>query len=253
MIAYLLKNVIHEGLGHGGACLLVGGKPIAISSAWWNGDYSGVGRWGRRGVNAGGTVANLLVGGGLVAVWPRIREIGSARPVLVYFLWLLLVLNLMSGGGYMMVDPIGGFGDWTSFLEGLEPALPLRASIIAVGIAVSVFALLYGRRTIEPFLGVTDRKRRLRILCWGPYFIGGIAFPLSAAFNPEGRVFVITTALATLGGTAWLAWFLPFIADKPPNGASDERLGVPRSHGWMAAGLGALLFTLFVLGPSIPF
>lgn len=32
-IAYILQNVLHEAVGYGGACLLVGGEPSAVSAA----------------------------------------------------------------------------------------------------------------------------------------------------------------------------------------------------------------------------
>ena len=31
LIAYILASVLHEGVGHGGACLATGGKPIMVS------------------------------------------------------------------------------------------------------------------------------------------------------------------------------------------------------------------------------
>jgi hypothetical protein len=32
IIAYILANVLHEGLGHAGACVLVNGKPLVLSA-----------------------------------------------------------------------------------------------------------------------------------------------------------------------------------------------------------------------------
>ena len=32
IVAYGLANLGHEGLGHGGACLLAGGRPMVLSS-----------------------------------------------------------------------------------------------------------------------------------------------------------------------------------------------------------------------------
>jgi hypothetical protein len=32
VVVYALCSVLHEGLGHGGACLLVGGRPEVLSS-----------------------------------------------------------------------------------------------------------------------------------------------------------------------------------------------------------------------------
>jgi hypothetical protein len=163
--------------------------------------------------------------------------------------WLSIVCNLLSGGGYMMVDPIGNFGDWSAFLEGLEPQLPIRLGIIASGIAVSLAGLWFGARTIDTFVGPLDRRRRGRWLCLGPYAVGGIVFPVSAALNPAGSVFMFTTALATLGGTAWLVWLAFLVKDTPRTEVPLVELR--RSPAWIAAGVLAAAFTIFVLGPGI--
>ena len=254
VLVYVIKNVVHEGLGHGGVCLLVGGEPVAISSAWWDGTYDGVSDWGVRWVAAGGTFANLILAGALLALWRPTHRLRSDRSAFGYFIWLLIVANLLSGGGYMMVDPIGGFGDWTKFSEGLQPTWLWRVVISAAGVAVSGLALLFGRRTIGAFLGsdTTGRGARIRALCWTPYFAGGILFVLAAALNPGGYRFMFTSALATFGGTAWLAWFLPFIVPAP-NADQPDALGVGKSWAWMFVGGVAAAFTLSVLGPSVRF
>src|SRR5215470_1423305 len=35
ILAYMFGSVLHEGVGHGGACLLVGAKPLALSSVYF--------------------------------------------------------------------------------------------------------------------------------------------------------------------------------------------------------------------------
>ncbi len=251
LVVYLIKNVVHEGLGHGVVCILVGGEAQAISSAWWDGTYEGVSAWGRRWVRAGGTFANLIVALLFFVAWRN--SDANRRPTLTYFFWLSAVANLLSGGGYMMVDPIGQFGDWQAFLQGLEPQLPWRIAIIVVGVILSLLGVALGRLAIDPYLGrdTATRKSRARFLCWTPYFAGGLIFPISALLNPLGYGFVFTTALATLGGTAWLAWFLPFVVDKPGPRSIEPALGLRRSTPWLVAGLLSALITVFVLGPSI--
>src|SRR6516165_10538739 len=56
ILAYMLGNVLHEGLGHGGACVLVGAKPLVISSVHFECSSDS------RLVFAGGTAMNLLAG-----------------------------------------------------------------------------------------------------------------------------------------------------------------------------------------------
>ncbi len=249
MVVYLVKNVLHEGLGHGGTCVLVGCEPEGLSSAWFLGESDHLSAWPRRAIKAGGTVANLVLAVALLAVWRATTGMRAAGGAVAYFVWLSIVANLLVGGGYMMVDPIGNFGDWSAFLEGLEPELPIRIAIIAVGVATSLCGLWFGARTIGTFIGPTDRRRRGRWLCLGPYVTGGIVFPVAAAFNPGGPLFMVTSALATLGGTAWLVW-LAFLV-KPQTDDPTAAMAIERSIAWIGAGAIAAAITILVLGPGI--
>ncbi len=51
VVAAVITDVIHEGLGHGGMCVAIGGKPLVISTVHF--DCGGENRW----VAAGGTLA----------------------------------------------------------------------------------------------------------------------------------------------------------------------------------------------------
>lgn len=42
IILFILKNVIHEALGHGSVCLLAGGTPLVLSSAHFDCDTASV-------------------------------------------------------------------------------------------------------------------------------------------------------------------------------------------------------------------
>jgi hypothetical protein len=54
LLAYMLGNVLHEGAGHGGACLLSGGQPLVLSSVHFECSAD------TRLVMAGGTLANFI-------------------------------------------------------------------------------------------------------------------------------------------------------------------------------------------------
>ncbi len=248
VLVYAIKNFLHEAVGHGGVCVLVGGDPVALSSAWWDATYEGVSPWGRRMVKAGGTLVNVAVGVLLMPLWFSAKKKLPQRPWLAFFLWLLIVVNLLSGGGYAMVDPLGGFGDWAAFLKGLQPQQPIRFSIVAAGAAVSLIGVRFGAKEIRVFMG-NDRKR-MWMLCVGPYLAGSAVLLISAIFNPYGPEFIITTALANLAGTIWLVCFLPFLVKGE---VEVEAVELPRAPVWIGAGGLAAIVVIAVLGPAIQF
>ena len=70
IVAYACGNLLHEAVGHGGACLLVGGRPQMLNAVFFQCDESTLSPLGIRLVAAGGTIVNLIVAGGLLA-WMR--------------------------------------------------------------------------------------------------------------------------------------------------------------------------------------
>ena len=253
VIAFTIKVTVHEWLGHGGAGWLAGCEAQAVSSAWWDGDCSALAdtEAARRLERMGGTFANLIVAalaaGGLLALRRRPGVLGAGA----FFAWLLFVTNLLSGGGYMMVDPLFGFGDWSAFIA-LSGAPWLRWPLVAAGVGLSTLGLVSGRRLLLPWLGddPATRRARSRVLGLTPYLAGATIVPLSALLNPYGPSFAATSALSTFGGCAWLVW----IALDPLTERPEAREGaVQRAPGWIVAGLVAAALLFAVLGPSVRF
>src|ERR1700685_1533661 len=79
ILAYMLGNLLHEGAGHGGACLLAGAKPLVISSVHFECSLDS------RLVMAGGTLMNFLAGAVFFALG---RLTGRSSPRLKYFFWI---------------------------------------------------------------------------------------------------------------------------------------------------------------------
>src|SRR2546430_13616929 len=63
LVAYAAPNVGHEAVGHGGACVVLGGKPNVLSSVHFECGEEGVSALARRGVAAAGTIVNFIAGG----------------------------------------------------------------------------------------------------------------------------------------------------------------------------------------------
>ena len=131
ILAYMLGNVLHEGMGHGGACLLVGAKPLALSSVYFECSLDS------RLVMAAGTLMNLLAGAVFFALG---RLSGRGYPRLKYFFWISMTVNLFTATGYFLFSGIGGIGDWGAFIQGLGPQWLGRIGLTIFGAATYLLA-----------------------------------------------------------------------------------------------------------------
>ncbi|HEY1905959.1 MAG TPA: hypothetical protein VGG91_07955 [Myxococcaceae bacterium] len=254
VVSYAIANVVHEGLGHGGACILVGGQPQELNAIFFECSVEGLppaaGKW----LAAGGSIANLIVAalaGIALGVLPRAG--GRAR----LFAWLLVAIDLLMPFGYLLFSGLGNIGDWAEVIRGMEPPLAWRAVLTITG------ALLYGwvaprllMPPLEPFLGAgpEERQARVRTLTLLPYLVGGLTFVVAGLLNPHGVYLVLISAVAaSFGGTSLLAWYPALWARRPPVAPAAVPLGVSRSRVWLAGAAIALVFFVGVLGPGVRF
>jgi hypothetical protein len=254
IVAYCLSNFVHEGVGHGYACILAGSKPKVLNAVYFECEESELSLTGKRILAAGGSVANLILAVlALIALKLRKGVLGPTH----YFLWLLMSLNFLMPFGYLLFSGLGGFGDWAVVVEGLRPTLLWRA-ILSIAGAFLYFIL--APRLIMPGLnpylgqGIAERRKRARLVSLAPYLVGGVTFVVAGFLNPESIVLVlVSAAAASFGGTSLLAWF-PGVADERFRESAPTRpADIPRSVPWIAAGAVTLVLFVGVLGPGIKF
>jgi len=254
VVAYALSNVVHEGLGHGGACLAVGGHPRQLTAVFFDGDLEGLppsaGRW----VAAGGSLANLVAA---ALAWVGLRLIPARSSSGRFFLWLVLAVNLLQAFGYLLFSGIGGLGDWAVVVRDLQPAALWRLGLaVAGGVLYFLVAPRLSMPELQPFLPADREQRvaRVRTLTLLPYLVGGATFVIAGALNPLGWIYVLISAVAaSFGGTSLLAWYPVLWARRAPVSSPGVLLGVPRSPAWLVAAGVALLVFVGVLGPGIRF
>lgn len=247
IIATALATLLHEGLGHGMAAWVLGADVKMISSVHCSYDSAMLGEGSRRLIAAAGSFVNLDTG--LVA-WFLIR--GARSSAVRYFLWLFAAISIFQAGGYLMVSPLAGFGDWNAFVRDLPYPFVWRLVLTAVGIGISLGGLFLALKGLKPFLmrggSVVATARKLT---WVPYLTGGVVSVLAGLYNPVGWSLVLISAVASsFGGTAWLAW-LPFWLKENDPSITDTVITVERNIKWIASGLVVLLVFIFVLGPGI--
>lgn len=249
VVAYCLANVLHEGLGHGGACLLQGCKPRVLNALFFDHDPATASPGGERWIAAGGGIVNLIAAAISLAML-RLRRPGAAS--VQYFLWLFAAVNLLMAFGYLLFSGIGGIGDWKRVVEGLEPQVAYRVGLAVVG---AVLYFWMAPKWLAPqfanFLqaGAPAAPQVWRLVRM-PYLIGGCVFVLAGLLNPYGlQLVLISAAAASFGGTSLLIWY-PF-DKRAPSQRGKGSFAIRRSRPWLAAGALTLLIFVGVLGPGL--
>jgi hypothetical protein len=248
LVAYIAADVLHEGVGHGGACLLSGGKPMVLSTVHFECSRD------TRLVLAGGTLANL---GAACVFWALLRAARRAAGAWRYFLWMAMTINLLQAGGYFLFSGVGGIGDWAEFVKGLEPAWAWRVGLTVLGVVSYAAFVWFALLEMRPLIGSgrEERAHRAARLTVFPYLAGGTLSCIAGLFNPVGMVLVaISAAAASFGGTSGLAWMAQWLkGGMIPIRTADAPAGIARSWIWIAAsGILAAVF-VFVLGPGLRF
>jgi hypothetical protein len=251
---YTFSDISHEGLGHGLAYVLLGGKVFNISSTACSCAADGLSRSAQRIVAAAGPLMNLALS---ILFWILLRTFRRLEVSIRYSIWLLMTFNGLVFAGYLAVPTLFGFGDWFEFIQGLSPEWLWRISLIIIGfvlymgvayVAVHEFEFLQSRIPSE-------RRGRAWTLNLVPYLSGGIAFCISGLFNPVGpQLILISAAAASFGGASALIWMSPWSAGKAPDANTPQSpVTIQRNWWWITVGLIALIFLVAVLGPGITF
>ena len=241
-LACILQDVLHEGLGHGVTAWLSGARHLTMSTVALQSDVDT--RW----ISANGTLVNLLFAG---IFWLLLLKPQRYGPSTRYFLVLAMAGNLFTGTGYFLFSGFLNFGDWAAVIHGLQPHWSWRLGLIVLGVVSYYASMLLVARELKPFRGEGGTSRRLRLLCWTPYFSDGILAGLGGLVNPLGLFYVIASALpSTLGANAGL---LSLPSMMRGWSRSEEKQVEPRrrSPAWIATGAVASLLFIFVLGRGL--
>lgn len=245
IVATVISDIIHEGLGHGGMCLASGGLPLMLSTVHFECSADA------RLVAAGGTIANLIFG---VLFWVTARAV-KRSPSWRYFFWLLMTFNLFQAGGYFLFSGIGNIGDWAAVVAGWQPVWAWRMGLAALGFVTYFFIFVpLSLRELRPFLG-TDAKirvRRARQLAVTPYLIAGVLACLAGALNLVGPLLIlVSAAAASFGGNSGLAWMWKLLYSRRFPRTQFQMPEIRRSWGWIIAAVVLAMAFIAGLGPGL--
>jgi hypothetical protein len=229
-LAFMSACVAHEAAGHGGACLITGGRVLLLTSVYFRCTP------GRAVVDAAGPLMNLAVAGLAMSIVRRSRPVGSWRPLAA----LVVAFNALWGAGYFLFSAVTDKGDWAFVLRDFhaEPRWVWRILFGVLGI------WLYGKalRATSPHLP------RGAPLAWA--YVAGGAVALASATLSAGPILPALREAAQEGPLASSGLlFLAFVRTNSLPGTPppvDQALTLR----WWLLGLGLLLVFLATMGPG---
>ena len=92
--------------------------------------------WQGKLVDGSAPIYNLLAG---AILWLVVRRSTKMASETRFFLWLFMLMNLLSGAGYWMFSGIAGIGDLATVINGWEPVWAWRVLMTVVGSALFMF------------------------------------------------------------------------------------------------------------------
>jgi hypothetical protein len=246
IVAFVVADVTHEGLGHGLATLAVGGTPVMLTTCYFSTSGS-LSRW----IPAAGGIANVVAG--LLSAL-ALRFLRSSGPHLRYFLTLVVAFNLLFAVSYPAYSGIAAFGDWAAVISGLSPAWLWRVLLVVFSVVSYYLSLQLIAVEMRPFCGsnAPESLARLRRMTLIPFLAALAAAALGGALNPAGWIVIFTAALpaaAAAFGLTLVDHFQAVSAGNSPFAAG----AVTRSVGWILAAAAVLAFFVGVVGPGIKF
>lgn len=126
VVAAILTNVLHEGVGHGLTALLTGASSGVLTTVAWSSAFDSLL------IEAGETLVNLAAA---LVFWWALRSVKNAGMSIRYFLLIICAFNLFTGTGYFFFSGVTNFGDWAAVISGLYPHWLWRALLVVGGTA----------------------------------------------------------------------------------------------------------------------
>ncbi len=226
--AFLAADLAHEALGHGGACLSLGGRVLLLDTTFE--DCSIKSHW----IDGAGPMMGIIVA---LLAWAgaRVTRVQNLR----LFLVLLFAFAAFWNVGYMIKSGLGYSGDWHFAIAGLGPTAAWHIGLAILGVVLYIATM----RVLERLWPSGEGMNSLTFALTA-YLAAIVLCAAGGAFDPKGHAAILTdalpAALASLG--------LVLVGTR-----RTEGVAVPVSMGWIGAGLLSAVAFVAALGPGIRF
>jgi len=205
--AYILADIFHEVVGHGGTCLIIGNKIDLLTSAYFKSNP------GSFLTDIGGPMANLLFG---LLIHTFLIKRKGLTLLSTLFLLNMMVYNLCWFSGTILQSGLSKVGDWTYTIKELnigalgKPVLVI-AGMIAYLLSIKIIRLHVNR------VGLIFAGFPLRQSVAYSYFAAAIAAMIAGLFFKNDRINAALEGLLEMLGSLPILFIIPGIQSKVNN------------------------------------
>jgi len=237
LIAYVSADVAHHALGHGAACLVLGGQIHSLSSIFVNCSLTGAA------IDLAGPFANLLIGL-VAALFARIalRQTTSAR----LFCILAAAFNLQWFALQLVFSAATLTDDWAFAVQEFHVSSLARYGLIAIGALSYVVTVQFIAAQMAPFARPVSRARTIVGTAWLTAGVIACATALLDA-NPAAAILRNAGPQSLLLSIGLL--FVPARAARLSCSSAASMLA--RSFPWILAATLVGAASIVFLGPGI--
>ncbi|MBO9202065.1 MULTISPECIES: hypothetical protein [Niastella] len=205
--AYILADIFHEVVGHGGTCLIIRNKVDLITSVCFKSNP------GSFLTDIGGPITNLLFG---LLIHAFLKKRKSHALLSTLFLLNIMAYNLFWFSGTLLQSGLSKAGDWTYTIKELnigtigKPVLVI-AGTIAYLLSIKIIWLHVNR------IGLVFAEFPLRQSIVYSYFAAAIAATIAGLFFKYDRIHAAFEGLLEMSGSLPVMFIIPGIQTKVNN------------------------------------
>ena len=234
---YLVADVAHEGIGHGGMCAALGGHLNFVSTTYEDCSIRS------HIIDGAGPVTGILVA--LIA-WAWLRLAPPRGQGVRLFLALTFAFAMFWNVGYMIKSGLTDQGDWAFVIAGLQPAQAWHIGLTVLGIVLYALTIRQMEWLMTARLSSGDGLQPFSFTLIA-YLSAALLSAVGGAFDPRGPATIFTDALPSSLAAAGLVWAGFSLQRRAPG----LRIAAPFSIVWLVAGLASVALFVAVLGPGL--
>jgi hypothetical protein len=243
LAAFTVADIAHEAIGHGGACLALGGKVLLLSSTYEDCSLRSPL------IDGAGPMAGIVAA---IAFYLLLRLKPPKSSATRAFLFLGFAFTAFWNFGYMIKSGIYNTGDWAFVVAGLHPQMVWRTILTIVGIVFYAVTMRLLTASLRRDLAAAEPSPSDQT----PFVFTALAFGTAVIaagaaglLDPRGWQTVWTdaapSALAAIG--------LVRVGYRMRQRDPAARVAIASSPAWIAIGGGAAVVLIAALGPGLRF